>query len=208
MPHWIDISCSLIPLWMSYHLSPPVLGFRKSHKQPILCHWYGYLTQPLACWQHDKLYPINQSMTPLSLVVKVVFLVMFCCLYMMAACCQRSVDLHTDVTLLLYDVTLSLGCTFCVKWVHVHLLEFPYSVMGNRIYVESFSACWCPYEVAQLPGLPMSWCITCTWHLGLWIFFSARWCLHLREVKQKSKQRLMYHSDYLEALCRVNSQIW
>ena len=39
---------------------PSVVGFRKrSHNQSIPCPLHGRLIQPIPCWQHNELHPIN-----------------------------------------------------------------------------------------------------------------------------------------------------
>ena len=53
-------------------LPAPVLGLRwrrRSHKQPIPCPLHGRLIWPLACSWDVKLYPINQSIHKVGLMV-------------------------------------------------------------------------------------------------------------------------------------------
>ena len=46
--------------WMSYHVSPSGLGFRRSHEQGVPCPQHGCLTYPIPSYQDDILYPVNQ----------------------------------------------------------------------------------------------------------------------------------------------------
>ncbi len=63
------VSCSnnlkwQISVWFSYHLSPPVLGFWRSHKQPTPCPIHGHFTQALACIKGCKTFTQSRDYYP------------------------------------------------------------------------------------------------------------------------------------------------